>query len=59
PRWISAFIGGHASPAALEIVDAFLAETPELPIDIRRKVLQSRDELERTVRIRAAAEGTR
>lgn len=60
PRWISAFIGGHASAEALAIVDRFLAETPELPIDIRRKVLQSRDELERTVRIRAAAEaGTR
>ncbi|HEU0302303.1 MAG TPA: M1 family aminopeptidase [Longimicrobium sp.] len=55
PRWIGAFIGGHASPEALAIVDRFLAETPELPIDIRRKVLQSRDELERTVRIRAAA----
>jgi aminopeptidase N len=55
PRWITAFIGGHASPEALAIVDRFLAETPELPMDIRRKVLQSRDELERTVRIRAAA----
>ena len=52
PRWISAFIGGHASSEALAIVDRFLAETPELPIDIRRKVLQSRDELERTIRIR-------
>ncbi|HEX2209325.1 MAG TPA: M1 family aminopeptidase [Longimicrobium sp.] len=55
PRWISAFIGGHTSAEALAIVDHFLAETPELPIDIRRKVLQSRDELERTVRIRQAA----
>ncbi|HYR06266.1 MAG TPA: M1 family aminopeptidase, partial [Longimicrobium sp.] len=55
PRWISAFIGGHTSAEALEIVDRFLAETPELPADIRRKVLQSRDELERTVRIREAA----
>jgi len=60
PRWISAFIGGHTSPEALAIVDRFLAETPELPIDIRRKVLQSRDELERTVHIRqAAARGDR
>ncbi|HEX6368339.1 MAG TPA: M1 family aminopeptidase [Longimicrobium sp.] len=60
PRWISAFIGGHTSAEALAIVDRFLAETPELPIDIRRKVLQSRDELERTVRIReAAAQGSR
>jgi aminopeptidase N len=60
PRWISAFIGGHHSAEALKIVDRFLVETPELPIDIRRKVLQSRDELERTVRIReAAARGSR
>jgi aminopeptidase N len=55
PRWISAFIGGHTSAEALAVVDRFLAETPRLPMDIRRKVLQSRDELERTVRIRQAA----
>lgn len=55
PRWISAFVGGHASAEALATVDRFLAENPALPADIRRKVLQSRDELERTVRIRAAA----
>ena len=36
-------------------MDRFLAETPALPADIRRKVLQSRDELERTVRIRAGS----
>jgi aminopeptidase N len=59
PRWISAFIGGHTSAEALAIVDRFLEETPELPMDIRRKVLQSRDELERTVRIRQAAAGAR
>jgi aminopeptidase N len=60
PRWISAFIGGHTSAEALAVVDRFLAETPELPMDIRRKVLQSRDELERTVRIRqTAARGNR
>ena len=55
PRWISAFVGGHDSPEALAIVDRFLAENPGLPVDIRRKVLQSRDELERTVRVRASA----
>ena len=52
PRWINAFLAGHASPGALATVDAFLKENPELPVDIRRKVLQARDELERTVRIR-------
>jgi aminopeptidase N len=56
PRWIGAFVGGHASAEALAAVDRFLAESPALPMDIRRKVLQSRDELERTVRIRAEAE---
>ncbi|HEU0054052.1 MAG TPA: M1 family aminopeptidase [Longimicrobium sp.] len=53
PRWIGAFIGGQRSAEALAVVDRFLAENPDLPIDIRRKVLQSRDELERTVAIRA------
>ncbi len=52
PRWIGAFLSGQASGEALEVVDGFLASHPELPVDIRRKVLQSRDELERTVRIR-------
>ena len=52
---------GHtADPAALAALDAYLAAHPELPVDVRRKVLQSRDELERTVRIReAAARGER
>ncbi len=52
PRWLNAFIGGHSSPQALEVVGTFLAEHPELPHDIRLKVLQARDELERAVRIR-------
>jgi aminopeptidase N len=54
PRWVNAFIGGQTSTEALAVVDRFLAENPRLPMDIRRKVLQARDELERTVRIRAA-----
>jgi len=53
PRWVGAFVGGQTTPEALAVVDRFLAENPGLPLDIRRKVLQSRDELERTVRIRA------
>jgi aminopeptidase N len=51
--WISAFVGGQTSPQALKVVDDFLAAHPDLPVDIRRKVLQSRDELERTVAVRA------
>ncbi|HEX8693959.1 MAG TPA: M1 family aminopeptidase [Longimicrobium sp.] len=55
PRWINAFAGGHTSAEALAIVDRFLAERADLPPDIRRKVLQARDELERTVAVRRAA----
>jgi aminopeptidase N len=52
PRWLEAFIGGHASAEALDIIDAHLAANPQLPADVRRRILQSRDELERAVRIR-------
>ncbi|GAA0660208.1 aminopeptidase N [Sphingomonas insulae] len=52
PAWIDAFIGGQVSAEALAIVDAFLAGQPTLPVDVRRKVLLARDELERTVAIR-------
>ncbi len=54
PAWIDAFIGGQVSGEALAVVDRFLAERPALPIDLRRKILLARDELERTVRIRRA-----
>ncbi|NJD08984.1 MAG: aminopeptidase [Gemmatimonadetes bacterium] len=57
PRWLDAFIGGHSSPAALQVVDDFLAAHPDLPADVRRKVLQPRDELARAVQIRAANGG--
>jgi len=36
------------------VIDDYLAQHPRLAIDLRQKVLQTRDELERTVRIRAA-----
>lgn len=52
PSWIDAFIGGQVSGEALAIVDGFLRETPSLPLDVRRKILLARDELELTVRIR-------
>ncbi|MEX2177445.1 MAG: M1 family aminopeptidase [Gemmatimonadaceae bacterium] len=53
-RWLDAYIRGHRSAEALAVVDRFLDEHPELPRDLRQKVLQTRDDLERTVRIRAA-----
>ena len=51
-RWLDAFIGGHQAPEALAIVDRYLEENPGLPRDLRLKVLQARDDLERTVKIR-------
>ncbi|HEY2849920.1 MAG TPA: M1 family aminopeptidase [Gemmatimonadaceae bacterium] len=50
--WLGAFIGGQTSDAALHTVKKYLADHPNLPKDLRGKVLQSADELERTVRIR-------
>jgi aminopeptidase N len=52
-NWLGAFIGGHRSGEALGIVNAYLAENPGLPLDLRRKVLQTVDELNRTVAILA------
>jgi aminopeptidase N len=52
PSWLQSFIEGQNSREALQVVDAYLASAADLPIDVRRKILQSRDELERTVRIR-------
>ena len=51
--WLGGFIGGQRSSQALAEIDAFLARRPNLPSDLRLKILQTRDDLERTVRIRA------
>lgn len=51
--WLGAFIGGQRSPEALALIDDFLTRHPTLPADLRQKILQTRDDLERTVRIRA------
>ncbi len=56
PAWLEAFVNGHASTEALAIVDEFLAEA-KLSDDVRKKLLQSRDGLARTVRIRAVFGG--
>lgn len=55
--WLGAFIAGQHDDAALRMIDDYLAEHPKLPIDLRQKVLQTRDDLERTVRIRRAFPG--
>jgi len=55
--WLGGFIGGQRSPEALKEIDDFLARRPALPLDLRQKILQTRDDLERTVRIRAKYAG--
>ena len=52
PAWIDAFVNGHSSEEALDVANRFLAEYSSLPIDIRRKILQSLDSLQRAVKIK-------
>ena len=53
--WLAAFLRGQTGDSALRVVRGYLVRHPRLPPDLRRKVLQHMDELERTVRIRADA----
>jgi aminopeptidase N len=55
--WLGGFIGGQQSPDALRSIDDFLAKHPGLPADLRQKILQTRDDLERTVKIRGRFAG--
>ena len=50
--WLGAFIGGQQSEQALQIVNKFLADNPNLDKDLRLKVLENADGLERAVKIR-------
>jgi aminopeptidase N len=50
--WLNAFIGGQQSEAARKQVHEFLA-TAALDNDLRLKILEVMDELDRTVRIRS------
>jgi aminopeptidase N len=50
--WLDSFAGNQHSPEALQTVDDFLRNDRVDP-DLRLKILEVRDELERTVRIRA------
>ena len=54
--WLSAFIGGQKSVEALAIVNKFLADNPNLDKDLRLKILENVDGLERAVKIRAKYE---
>ena len=49
--WLGAFVGGQRGAPALRLIDDYLDAHP-LPADLRQKILQARDDLERTVRIR-------
>src|SRR5207302_5732135 len=49
--WLNAFIGGQQSAAAQQQVQDFLRTAP-LDKDLRLKILEISDELDRTVRIR-------
>lgn len=55
--WLGAFVESKRSRHALEIVRVFLAERQDIGRDIRLKVLQSVDELERAVAIRERGRG--
>ena len=50
--WLGAFLGGQTGDSALATVREYLSRHRDLPLDLRRKVLQHEDELERTVEIR-------
>jgi aminopeptidase N len=51
--WLGAFIGGQRSEAALAIVNKFLADNPNLDNDLRLKILENVDLIERAVKIRS------
>ncbi len=51
--WLDAFMDGQQSQASLDVVRNYLATANPDP-DLRLKILQAMDELDRTVRIRAA-----
>ena len=50
--WLSAFIGGQKDERALQIVNKFLADNPNLDKDLRLKILENVDVIERAVKIR-------
>ena len=54
--WLGSFIGGQKSSEALAIVNRFLADNPGLDRDLRLKILENVDLIERSVRIRKAFE---
>ncbi len=54
--WLASFIGGQKSEEALAIVNKFLNKNPDIDIDLKRKILERLDALERAVKIRKTYE---
>ena len=54
--WLAAFVGGQTAPEALAEVESFLRRS-DLEPDLRLKLLEAADGLERAVRIRARFAG--
>jgi aminopeptidase N len=52
-HWLAAFLGGQVDAASVRVTERFLRER-KLDPDLRRKVLEALDQLERTAKIRAA-----
>jgi aminopeptidase N len=50
-RWMDAVLSGHTSPEAAETVAGFLNAHPSYPVQLKRKILQSSDMVERSARI--------
>jgi aminopeptidase N len=50
--WLGAFIGGQKDEKALAAVNKFLADNPKLDKDLRLKILENLDGLERAVKLR-------
>ena len=51
--FLGSFIGGQKSEAALTVINKFLNDNPDMDADLRRKILENVDGLERAVKIRA------
>ncbi len=51
--WLEAFIGGQKSEEALAAINKFLSDNPNLDNDLRLKILENSDLMERAVKIRA------
>ncbi len=52
-NWLHAWIGGQRDEQALAVITKFLADNPKLDNDLRLKILENVDLIERAVRIRA------